>query len=123
MIKQKYEGFADREDVARQFDYGEGPCWDSQVPFTPKADFPKDKDIICAFYDNAGYEGSAFVLFKRGRKLFEVHGSHCSCFGLEDQWEPEETTWGALAIRQSSVYGAPEAVVKMAQRRVKRGAK
>jgi len=36
------------------------------------------------------------VLFKRGGKLYDVNGSHCSCFGLEDQWLPEETTVAAL---------------------------
>lgn len=48
--------------------------------------------IIVACYEYGDYEGYAFVLYKEGRKLYEVHGSHCSCYGLEDQWDPEETT-------------------------------
>lgn len=55
--------------------------------------------IVFAYYDNECYEGSAFVLFKQGRKLYEVHGSHCSCYGLEDQWSPEETSVKELELR------------------------
>jgi len=52
-----------------------------------------------AEYDCPSYSGYAVVVFERDGKLFEVHGSHCSCFGLEDQWGPEETTWEAIAMR------------------------
>ncbi len=49
-------------------------------------------EIIYAFYENESYSGSAFILFKENNKLYEVHGAHCSCYGLEDQWDPEETS-------------------------------
>ena len=29
---------------------------------------------------------------KEDGKLYETHGSHCSCYGFEGQFEPEETT-------------------------------
>lgn len=58
-----------------------------------------DDEVLLAAYDIDGYEGDAFVLFQRDGKLYEVHGGHCSCYGLEDQWTPEETTWEALAMR------------------------
>jgi hypothetical protein len=62
-----------------------------------------DKEVLFALYDRSEpYSGSAFVLFERDGKLYEVHGSHCSCYGLEGQWEPEETTWEALAMRLNS---------------------
>lgn len=48
--------------------------------------------VLLASYGTPSCEGNAFVLFKRGGKLFEVCGSHCSYAGLEGQWEPEETT-------------------------------
>lgn len=38
------------------------------------------------------YDGSAYVLFEKNNKLFEVYGGHCSCFGLEGQFNPEEIT-------------------------------
>jgi hypothetical protein len=49
-------------------------------------------EILFAAYEYANYEGSSFVLFKRGHVLYEVNGGHCSCNGLEGQWDPEETT-------------------------------
>ena len=39
-----------------------------------------------------GCDSSGFFLLRKGRKLFEVHGSHCSCYGFEDQFNPEPTT-------------------------------
>jgi len=51
----------------------------------------KDVKILYASYNYEDYSGSTFVLFKRNGKLYEVHGSHCSCYGLEGQWDPEET--------------------------------
>lgn len=63
-------------------------------------------DILFAAYENGGYDGSAFVLFRKDGQLFEVHGSHCSCHGLEDQWVPEEVTEEALRRRmETATYG------------------
>ena len=41
-----------------------------------------------------GCDSSSFFLLKEKKtgKLFENHGSHCSCYGFEGQWKPEETT-------------------------------
>lgn len=63
-----------------------------------------DSVLIASVYEVESYEGSAFVLFEKGGKLYEVNGSHCSCYGLEDQWEPTETTWKALAMRKFCCY-------------------
>lgn len=60
--------------------------------------------ILLAQYEIDGYEGSAFVLFERGGKLYEVNGSHCSCYGLEGQWGPEETSTAALIHRIKKGY-------------------
>lgn len=56
-------------------------------------------NILFASYGTDNYTGDAFVLFERDGKLFEVNGSHCSCYGLEGQWTPEETTIEALRYR------------------------
>lgn len=56
-------------------------------------------EIICASYTYENYSGSAWVLFRKDGKLFEVNGGHCSCYGLEDQWVPEETSLDALRMR------------------------
>lgn len=50
----------------------------------------KDVNILFASYAYEDYSGDAFVLFEQDGKLFEVNGGHCSCYGLEGQWEPEE---------------------------------
>lgn len=56
-------------------------------------------NILLASYEYESYEGDAFVLYEKDGKLFEVNGSHCSCYELEEQWEPEETTKDALLKR------------------------
>lgn len=82
--------FKDIEDVIREY----------HAP----ADALTGANVLLAWYGYGDYDGSSFVLFEKDGKLFEVNGSHCSCNGLEDQWEPEETSWEALAIRDLS-YG------------------
>ena len=74
----------------------------------------KGAEVLLASYTYEDYSGSAFVLFRRGGKLYEVNGSHCSCYGLEDrsysgewgqtQWEPEETSKEALEKRLDNDY-------------------
>ena len=60
----------------------------------------KDANLLISVYSIDGWEGNAFVLFEKEGILYEVNGSHCSCYGLEGQWEPSITTWKALAMRQ-----------------------
>jgi hypothetical protein len=45
---------------------------------------------VYAWYSYEDYSGSAIVIYKEGRKWFYVSGGHCSCHGLEGQWQPEE---------------------------------
>ncbi|MGM1023504.1 MAG: hypothetical protein ACQEXV_23960 [Bacillota bacterium] len=59
----------------------------------------EDIEILFAYYTYADYTGKAFVLFRKDGKLFEINGSHCSCYGLEDQWDPEETNVEVLCHR------------------------
>lgn len=58
-----------------------------------------DIHVLLASYTYESYSGDAFVLFEKGGKFYEVSGSHCSCFGLGGQWEPEDTTVEALLHR------------------------
>lgn len=55
--------------------------------------------ILFASYGYVEWDGLAWVLFEQGGKLFEVNGSHCSCYGLEGQWKPEEITLEELVFR------------------------
>ena len=47
-------------------------------------------EVLLAVYDSHLYEGYADVIYRQGDRYYWVHGSHCSCYGLEDQWSPEE---------------------------------
>lgn len=66
-------------------------------------------EILYAEYIPGDYCGDAFVLFRKDDKLYEVNGSHCSCYGLEGQWEPTFTTVKALQMRPN----LPDAVRKL----------
>ena len=100
MSGRYFGSFDNRDSIIAEFFRGEDYDYEKheykriQVP----EDFPTDEEILLADYDTPPYEGYARVLFLRGGKLFEVCGSHCSCYGLEGQWAPEETSWEALAL-------------------------
>jgi hypothetical protein len=71
--------------------------------------------IHLAWYGYGDYCGSSLVIFEKDGKLYEVNASHCSCYGLEGQWEPEETNWEALAMRgvDGECEGSAEANVAL----------
>jgi len=84
---QDWEG-CQQEGVLKDFDgYGSESIRDTNIK------------ILFAAYLYENYSGSAFVLFAKDGKLFEVNGGHCSCYGLEGQWEPEEVVLEELASR------------------------
>lgn len=56
-------------------------------------------EVLLASYSTGNYAGTAFVLFRKDGELYEVHGNHCSCYGLEGQWEPEKTSIEELEFR------------------------
>lgn len=76
-----------------------GTQWGWEVNAPMVEGMATDQEVLFAGYQSQDYQGSALVLFSRDGKLYEVHGSHCSCYGLEGQWSPEETTWEAIAMR------------------------
>lgn len=47
--------------------------------------------VLLASYDQGWYEGAAFVLLEHNesKELFTVYASHCSCYGLEGQFDME----------------------------------
>ena len=47
-------------------------------------------ELIFVSYDGDGYDASIFIMYRNGSKYYIVEGSHCSCFGFEDQWDPTE---------------------------------
>ncbi len=73
-------------------------------------------EILVASYTYECYEGMHMSFFGAREKLFEVHGSHCSCYGLEDQWEPEETTKEAIVHRLTNgTWGEEGKIAKHAK--------
>ena len=57
-----------------------------------ETDTPEPEEVIFARYTAEGYEGDATIIYRNGDKYYYVSGSHCSCYGLEGQFEPEEYT-------------------------------
>lgn len=57
--------------------------------------FVKEYSILIAYESvgSWGCDSSSYFLLKHKKsgKLFEVQGSHCSCYGFEGQFEPQET--------------------------------
>lgn len=96
------DGFEDRYDVAKEFS-------------VPVEEFD-EYEILIAIYDlSEAYSGDAYVLmYKKDDGLYEAHGSHCSCTGLEGQFEPESVPVEALKKRivdNNYCYGA-EAIAR-----------
>ena len=80
-----YIGFDDKRDLANQFDISLKSI--------------ESCNILFASYGGYSYEGDAVVILTKDDKVYEVHGGHCSCNGLEGQWDEEETTWDILHAR------------------------
>lgn len=63
-------------------------------------EYPLEKlenyDILVAYESvgSWGCDSSSWFLIKDKTtgELYETHGSHCSCYGFEGQFEPEHTT-------------------------------
>lgn len=80
MEKRYYEGFDDWKNVSEQFGKYGSP---EQIGDEP--------EYVFAWYNQDGYEGNAGVIYSYDKEnFFIVSGSHCSCYGLEDQWDPTE---------------------------------
>jgi hypothetical protein len=92
-----FGSFSAFEDVLNQW---RGYSWSGEPVKPLKEPIPTEDELLFASYGGGAYEGDAVVIFQKDGKLYEVHGSHCSCNGLEEQWEPEETSWAALAMRE-----------------------
>ena len=95
--------------------------WGDFGEYTDAAPLPPAIDVLWASYEYEDYSGSAWVILEDGGKLYEVHGSHCSCNGLEGQWDPEATSWefvakelkGHIGRGYSSSEHSPEALIRL----------
>lgn len=75
---------------------------------------PEDVGIRVAVYQQGSWDGAAFVLFKRGDRFYEVNASHCSCYGLEDQWVPEEVAVAEIVKRPTYLFGYDNEAIRKA---------
>jgi len=75
--------------------------------FKCKAPDLRDVNILFAAYEYETYSGNAIVIFNQYDKMYMVEGSHCSCYGLENQWTPIETTKETIEMRldKGAYYG------------------
>lgn len=80
--------------------------WEDVV-FEFNVDMPEPEEVILARYHTEQYEGYAWVVYRNGPLFYEVAASHCSCFGLEDQWNPEEYNRGGTLLREALIKRSP----------------
>lgn len=60
-----------------------------------------DDMVVLIAYESVGnYDCDSFFLIQdQEGNFYEVNGSHCSCYGFEGQWFPEETSIAAIHHR------------------------
>lgn len=95
-----YEGFEDWDDVLRTYNAPEG--FENALP-------------LLAEYTQESYDGWSAVMFIHQNKLYTVQGSHCSCYGLEDQWDPELIEWDIAVefLKRNSTFKAALPLVEI----------
>lgn len=88
-----FKGLFDNwEDVLEAFSVATGSHVEHIVP-------------LLARYEIDGYDGSALVVFVENGKLYHASGGHCSCFGLEGQFDPEEIPWEIAEKYFTRIHG------------------
>ena len=85
--------------------YGEFDNWEDVAGNFGIDETSNDKVVLFAAYDVDGYDGSATVVFVRNGTFYIVEGGHCSCYGLEGQWEPDEMPLEGLLRMTDEGYG------------------
>lgn len=60
----------------------------------------KEPSRVFAVYDHDSYDGRALVIFEKKGRYFFVTGSHCSCYGLEDQWDDAPDSFTKCQFRK-----------------------
>lgn len=98
------DGNASVDDVLKDFE--EYDWSDHQNKPDVRGEYAEHIELIVAYYLYENYSGDAFVVYrdKRDGKVYEVKGSHCSCYGLENQWDPEEVVVKELLARPEYIY-------------------
>ena len=98
-MNRYFNNWSNRDDVEMDF-RGERWNWDNKAPVP---DFPTDEEILFASYAEFSYEGDSMVLFWRDGRIYQNEASHCSCYGLEGSWNPDEVLPEQL-LKQRELY-------------------
>lgn len=79
----------------------------ADVQYEFEKSVPEPEEVLLAVYEYESYDGNALVIYRNGDRYYWVEGGHCSCYGLEGQWRPEEFTKEELvaAIERIKSYG------------------
>lgn len=89
------DGFNDWRDMQHQFEMNDA----------------EPEEVIYASYEQEGYEGWSTVIYRNGDKFYYNYAGHCSCYGLEGQWDPEEYSAELfLAAYEKGHWGIPDSV-------------
>jgi len=88
LTDMRYVGFKDWSNVAK--DFAEGYAYSPEEIAKALMAIPEPEQVLFAAYGGGGYDGDAVVAYRNGDKYYLVQGSHCSCYGLEGQFTPEE---------------------------------
>lgn len=99
--------FTNNEDVAEQYSDNGNQASKARI-----LKLLNESTVHLAYYGTGSYDGTSLVIFEHNGILYEVNASHCSCYGLEGQWAPEETNWSILSMREFSDYYEGEKTVK-----------
>ena len=89
-MNEIYKGFEGWKDVMCQFHESEYGKDSDKIRDAFIAQNPEPELVLLAHYYTGSYEGDALVVYKKDGKFYTVEGSHCSCYGLEGQSNPEE---------------------------------
>jgi hypothetical protein len=82
-------------------DWAEGGAEQMLKDFNVGPEAIEGKTILVAGYLYEFYSGDAYVLLRDNASgaYQEVHGGHCSCYGLEGQWVLEDADPDAILRR------------------------
>lgn len=104
--------FKNNEDIAQQY-----AKWLDEEDKAQILKTLNESIVHLAYYGTGSYDGTSLVIFEHNGILYEVNASHCSCYGLEGQWAPEETSWNAIAMRE--FYGIYESEMTVKEHIIK----
>lgn len=103
VYKDRFESWNDLRQEFGEFNWSTNKT-DTKVP-------EEEPLYVFAVYSYECYEGDCEVFFSHdGVTFFTNPAAHCSCFGLEDQWDPSEIDVGAIRhmLTEGATYGVLE---------------